>query len=176
MKEIRPVALLLVASLCLLTLTARQKLTAETNPDHAERNAGDEAAVRKVLALYEDSWNLHDMKTFGSVFTEDCDYVNIAGVHWKGVEENVRQHATLFQSRLAGVTQSQTSVQVRFPKPGVALVLTTWDATGYTRPTGEKLDVLKEITTMVMIKTNRKWLITAFQNTEVRSPLVPQTK
>ena len=98
----------------------------------------EEVLVRKVLATYEDSWNRHDMEIFASVFTKDCDYVNIAGRHWKGVDENVRQHAALFQGRLAGVIQSATGVQIRFLKPDVALVHATWDVSGYTRPSGEK--------------------------------------
>jgi len=40
------------------------------------------------------------------------------------------------------------------------------DVTGSSRPTGKAVPVLKEITTMAMAKTNGKWLITSFQNTE----------
>ena len=126
----------------------------------------DESAVRNVLAEYADSWNRHDMVAFRRVFTDDCDYVNIAGIHWKGVQENVQRHAELFQNRLKTAVQTLTGAQVRFPTPNVALVHATWDVTGWSRPTGEAVPVLKEITTMVMIKTNGKWLITAFQNTE----------
>jgi uncharacterized protein (TIGR02246 family) len=126
----------------------------------------DESAVRTVLAEYEDSWNRHDMTAFGGLFTENCDYVNIAGVHWKGVQEIVQRHAELFQNRLKTAVQTITGAEVRFPTPDVALVHATWDVTGWSRPTGEAVPVLKEITAMVMVKTNGKWLITAFQNTE----------
>ena len=135
----------------------------------------DERAVRKVLADYSDSWNLHDMQAFARVFTDDVDYVNIAGAHWKGVEENVREHAARFQNRLKNAVQTPTSVQVRFVRSDVALVHTTWDLTGWTRPNGAPVAVLKEITTMVVVKDNGKWLITAFQNTE-RSALNSETK
>jgi len=126
----------------------------------------EERALRKLVSAYSDSWNRHDMEAFATVFTDDVDYVNLAGVHWKGVQENVRQHAALFQNRLKNVVQTPTSVQVRFVTADVALVHTTWDATGWTRPNGQPVPVLKEITTMVMVKRNGKWLITAFQNTE----------
>jgi hypothetical protein len=53
----------------------------------------DESAVRNVLAEYAVSWNSHDMAAFGRLFAENCDYVNNAGVHWKGVQENVQRHA-----------------------------------------------------------------------------------
>jgi uncharacterized protein (TIGR02246 family) len=130
----------------------------------------DENAVRNVLAEYEVSWNGHDTAVFGSLFTEDCDYVNIAGVHWKGVQEIVQQHAELFHNRLKTAVRKLTGVEVRFSTPDVALVHATWDVTGWSRPTGETVPLLKEITTMVMVKTNEKWLITSFQNTESGGP------
>ena len=126
----------------------------------------DESAVRNVLAEYEVSWNGHDTAALGRLFTEDCDYVNIDGVHWKGVQEIVQRHTELFQKRLKTAVRKLTGVEVRFSTPDVALVHATWDVTGSSRPTGKAVPVLKEITTMVMAKTNGKWLITSFQNTE----------
>ncbi len=126
----------------------------------------DESAVRNVLAEYAVAWNRHDMAAFGRLFAENCDYVNVAGVHWKGVQEIVQRQAELFQNRLKTAVRALTGVEVRFSTPDVALVHATWDVTGRHRPTGEAVPALEEITTMTMVKTNGKWLITAFQNTE----------
>ena len=126
----------------------------------------DESAVRNVLAEYTVSWNRHDTAAVIRLFTENCDYVNIAGIHWKGVQEIVQQPAELFQNRLKTAVRTLTGAEVRFSTPDVALVHATWDVTGWSRPSGEAVPVLKEITTMVMVKTNGKWLITAFQDTE----------
>jgi uncharacterized protein (TIGR02246 family) len=126
----------------------------------------DESAVRNVLAEYTVSWNRHDTAAVGRLFTENCDYVNITGVHWKGVQEIVQQHAELFQNRLKTAGRTLTGAEVRFSTPDVALVHATWDVTGSSHPTGKAVPVLKEITTMVMVKTDGKWLITAFQDTE----------
>ena len=126
----------------------------------------DESAVRNVLAEYTVSWNRHDTAAVIRLFTENCDYVNIAGIHWKGVQEIVQQHAELFQNRLKTAVRTLTGAEVRFSTPDVALVHATWDVTGSSRPTGQAIPVLKEITTMVMVKTDGKWLITAFQDTE----------
>ena len=98
--------------------------------------------------------------------TENCDYVNMAGVHWKGVQEIVQRHAELFQNRLKTAVRRLTGAEVSFSTPDVALVHATWDVTGSSRPTGEAVPVLKEITTIKMVKTNGKWLITDFQDTE----------
>jgi len=126
----------------------------------------DESAVRNVLAEYEVSWNGHDTAAFGRLFTEDCDYVDIAGVHSKGVQEIVQRHTELFQKRLKTAVRKLTGIEVRFSTPDVALVHATWDVTGSSHPIGKAVPVLKEITTMVMAKTNGKWLITSVQNTE----------
>jgi uncharacterized protein (TIGR02246 family) len=126
----------------------------------------DESAVRNVLAEYTVSWNRHDMGAVGRLFTENCDYVNIAGVHWKGAQEIVQRHAEQFQNRLKTAVRTLIGAEVRFSTPDVALVHATWDVTGSSRPTGEAVPVLKEITTMMMVKTDGKWLITAFQDTE----------
>jgi len=122
--------------------------------------------VRNVLAEYAVAWNRHNAAAFARLFTEDCDYVNIAGVHWKGVQEIVQRQAELFQNRLKTAVRRLTGAEVRFSTPDVALVHATWDVTGSSHPTGEAVPVLKEITTMTMVKTDGKWLITAFQNTE----------
>jgi uncharacterized protein (TIGR02246 family) len=126
----------------------------------------DESAVRNVLAEYEVSWNGHDKAAFGRLFTEDCDYVNIAGDHWKGAQEIVQRQAELFQKRLKTAVRKLTGVEVRFSTPDVALVHATWNVTDGSRPGGKAVPVLKEITTMVLVKTNGKWLITSFQNTK----------
>jgi uncharacterized protein (TIGR02246 family) len=126
----------------------------------------DESAVRNVLAEYIVSWNRHDMAAVGRLFTENCDYVNVAGVRWKGMQEIVQRQAELFHNRLKTAVRTLTGADVRFSTPDIALVHATWDVTGWSRPTGEAVSVLKEITTMTMVKTDGKWLITAFQDTE----------
>jgi len=130
----------------------------------------DESAVRNVLAEYEVSWNGHDTAAFGRLLTEDCDYVNTAGVRWKGVQEIAQRNAELFQKRLKRAVRRLTGLEVRFSTPDLALVHATWDVTGWSRPAGEAIPVLKEITTMTMVKTDGKWLIAAFQDTESGGP------
>ena len=81
-------------------------------------------------------------------------------------QEIVQQHVELFQNRLKAAVRTLTGAEVRFSTPDVAVVHATWKVTGWSRPTGEAVPVLKEITTMEMVKTDGKWLITSFQETE----------
>ena len=126
----------------------------------------DESVVRDVLAEYTVSWNRHETAALGRLLDENCDYVNMVGVHSKGVREIVQQHAELFQHRLKTAVRRLTGAEVSFSTPDVALVHAAWDVTGVSRPTGKAVPVLKEITTMKMVKTNGKWLITDVQDTE----------
>ena len=126
----------------------------------------DEGAVRNLLAEYEVSWNGDDPAVLGRLFTEDCDYVNTVGVHWKGVQEIVQGHAKLFQKRSKTAVRKLTDVEVSFSAPDVAVVHARWDVTGSSRLAREAVPVLKENTTITMGKTSGKWLITSFQNTE----------
>jgi len=124
----------------------------------------DESVVRDVLAEYTVCWNRHDTAALGRLLDENCDYVNMAGVHWKGVHEIVQRQAELFQHRLKTAVRRLTGAEVTFSTPDVTVIHATWDVTGESRPTGKA--VLKEITTIKMAKTNGKWLITEFQDTE----------
>ena len=82
------------------------------------------------------------------------------------MQEIVQRQAELFQNRLKTAVRRLTGAKVSFSTPDVALVHATWDVTGGSHPTGKAIPVLKEITTMKMVKTNGKWLITDFQDTE----------
>ena len=107
----------------------------------------------------------HDTAALGRLLDENCDYVNMAGVHWKGVQEIVQRQAELFQHRLKAAVRRLTGADVSFSTPDVALVHAMWDVTSGSPPTGKAGPVLKEITTMKMVKTNGKWLMD-FQDTE----------
>jgi uncharacterized protein (TIGR02246 family) len=126
----------------------------------------DESIVRNVLAEYTVSWNRHDTAALGRLLAEKCDYVDMAGVHWKGVQEIVQRHAELFQNKLKTAVRRLTGAEVSFSTPDVAVVHATWDVTGRSRATGKSVPVPKEITTMTVVKTDGKWLITDFQDTE----------
>jgi ketosteroid isomerase-like protein len=58
----------------------------------------DDAAVRKIVTDFEKSWNTHDIKFMGSLFREDAEFVNIAGMHWRGRDAIVKAHVILDQS------------------------------------------------------------------------------
>src|SRR5207245_4508184 len=105
----------------------------------------DESAVRNVLAEYAIAWNGHDTAAFGRLFSEDCDYVNVAGVHWKGVQEIVQRQAELFQNRLKTAVRTLTGVEVRFLTRDVVLLDATLEMTNRSRTAGGALPIWRVI-------------------------------
>ena len=47
----------------------------------ADTPAGRPEVVAEGLVQ---AWNAHDMKAFASFFADDADFVNVAGLRWKG--------------------------------------------------------------------------------------------
>jgi uncharacterized protein (TIGR02246 family) len=126
----------------------------------------DEGAVRDVVAEYQVSWNGRDPTAMGRLFTEDAEYVNTAGVHWKGVQEVVRAHAELFRKNSKTAVRKLTGVEVQFSTPDVALVRATWDVSGANRAAAKGVPALKGVTAMTVFKDGGKWLIKSVQNTD----------
>jgi hypothetical protein len=53
-------------------------------------SVSDEQAVRMVVADYGDAWNRHDPNAILALFTDDADWVNVAGSLWHGQAEHRR--------------------------------------------------------------------------------------
>lgn len=133
--------------------------------------AADEKAIQAVVAAYGETWNRHDMKAWGKLFTDDVDYVNRFGGWWKGnktnVEEHVRFHA-MWKKQNQGMDWVATAEKISFLTPDIALVHATSKWPGFTTPSGEKLK--GGILTLVMVKQDGKWLVRALQNTLIDPP------
>jgi hypothetical protein len=54
-----------------------------------------EEAVSRALACFADSWNRHDMTSFGQCFSSDADFVNVTAQWWKGRHALQTNHAYL---------------------------------------------------------------------------------
>ncbi|WP_228540627.1 SgcJ/EcaC family oxidoreductase [Nocardia sp. XZ_19_369] len=87
----------------------------------------DIEAIRKLFDRYTELWVQHEMREWGELFTEDCDFITHRGVWWRSREENVRGHKDVPGSVLAQKKNySQTVVDIQPLTPGVMLVHTEW--------------------------------------------------
>lgn len=123
----------------------------------------DETAVRNVFASFSKIWNEPGMPGFENLFSEDADFVVITGKLLKGRNEIVSYHRKL----LEGLYKDSRSIpmnmiDLRFLSPDIAIAHVTSGA-HYTQ-NGEE-HTRMGLATAMLVKKDRKWLITAFHNT-----------
>jgi uncharacterized protein (TIGR02246 family) len=78
--------------------------------------------IRDVVRQWERAWNAGDMTAAAALFSDDADFVNVAGSHWHGRERIETEHAALHQTNLKGSVFTPLDVGVQRIGPGVALV------------------------------------------------------
>jgi hypothetical protein len=138
----------------------------------------DEEDVRQFVSGFVAAWNQHDMEGFGKLFATDADFVNVAGLRWKGRESIQMQHAWAhgaiprdtpgFDSSdphygiFRTSTLRFTQIDVRLLRKDVAVTLVNSELVGDARTPNPRHTVL----TFVLTRQNGGWLIAAAQNTE----------
>jgi uncharacterized protein (TIGR02246 family) len=138
------------------------------NP-HAGAPAGsasqDEAAIRDLFQQLLRAWGRGDGRAYGSLFTDDADYVAFDGSRTRGAQAIGDVHQPLFDTWLKGTRLIGQIESVRFLGSDVALL----HATGGTVFPGQRDDRGRRpsIQTLVAVKRDREWRFTAFHNTRI---------
>jgi uncharacterized protein (TIGR02246 family) len=53
-------------------------------PKALSLNSVDESEVRALLSEFASTWNRHDMVGMHELDTEDVEWINVTGNHWRG--------------------------------------------------------------------------------------------
>jgi uncharacterized protein (TIGR02246 family) len=163
----------MLATTVILIATASMTITAKDSPVHVT----EAAAAKAVAAGFVDDWNSHDMKSFGELFAENADFVNVIGLWWRGRAEIQKAHEAIHATRMKNSHLVATETAVRVLRPGVAVIHVRWELTGDTGIDGVTLPPRLGILSLVTVKTGSKWLIASAQNTDVVPlPNVPPPK
>jgi uncharacterized protein (TIGR02246 family) len=125
----------------------------------------DEQLIRGLAATFERAWNTHDMNILGSIATDDIDFVNVAGLHWKGRAEVVRQHAERHKVRFRNSMWTTEHVAVQFLSPDVALVHVDWETRGDLDFDLKPWPPRKGLFSWLVVKKDGTWRIRSAQNT-----------
>ena len=141
-------------------------------------SAEDNDEIVAVLHRFEQAWAKHDMAGFRALLTEDCDWVNIVGMHWHGRDEVTEMHRVLLEGRYKGVNVHTLSHEETEIAPGVALVVQKSQLDDFTTPDGQLIKGLQTRGLMVLVKHEGKWLIRASENSSIdpRASLKPPSK
>ncbi|WP_412540105.1 SgcJ/EcaC family oxidoreductase [Longispora sp. K20-0274] len=126
----------------------------------------DTAAIHTLLAQLTDAWNRADGAAYGSAFTADATYITILGTLYTGPDDIANSHQVLLDTWLKGTKLVWELVDLRFPGPDTAVVVTRGD-TFKGRP--GKLTKIQTYT--VVREPDGRWRIAAFHNTQ-RKPIM----
>jgi uncharacterized protein (TIGR02246 family) len=134
----------------------------------------DRKEVNRVATAFFHSWNNHDFSDIASYTTADVHFIMGMGTYWKGRQEvlkgQVRNHKALF--RTTSFTPEQASLSTRFITDDVAIVNLEARIGAFYPPDGvdrgnNQRGEQKVRFTLVALKQNGVWLLTAMQATPV---------
>ena len=133
--------------------------------DSPAQTLGPEALVHGFVRAF----NTHDAKAFGGLFTEDADWVSVAGIRVNGRANIQAEHEQAFTTYFRQATLASTDITGRLVRPDVAVVHFTWELTGQVKE-GKPADPRRGIITIVAARQANNWMITAGQNTNTFVP------
>ncbi len=138
----------------------------------AQMPAADEAAIRQTVQRMTANYANHQFADMATYTTPDVSWVNIVGMWWRGRPAVQMAHQQIFDTIFRGVPFTPGAVTVRGITPEVAVVNLYCQVGAFYPPDGvdhgnNKAGDGQDLLTLVMVKKQGKWLLTAGQNTPV---------
>jgi uncharacterized protein (TIGR02246 family) len=128
------------------------------------QNSTDEKHVEAGVEALILSWNNHDYSDMKNYATEDCEWVNIVGMHWKNRNEVQYAHDVFHKVMFKTTSLSKNATKIRFLTTDVAIVHLNYHVGAYTTPSGHQYPEADNLSTLVFVKKQDKWLLTTGQN------------
>jgi uncharacterized protein (TIGR02246 family) len=131
----------------------------------SSRARQDEREIRALVDPMFDSWGRGDAAAYPADFTDDADYVSFDGSR-RSTADSIRSHENLFRTVLYGSRLTGQIESVRFRTPDVAVVHLTGSVVEGWRQRMRRRRLSRQ--TMVVVRRDGRWQVTAFHNTRVR--------
>jgi len=160
--------LLIAATLAMTTGVVAQSPMPDSPPASANAlSKEDDQAIRKTIASVEEAWNAHDMNAMGRLFTEDAEFINVVGMHWRGREDIVAAHEAYHKTSFKNHRLKTDSIKIRPLGGGHAIAVVTTTNDSFTTPAGQVVPKRQNRQTYVMTKGAEGWKITHGHNVPV---------
>jgi len=127
----------------------------------------DRTGVESVAQAFSECWNRHDMESFGELFAEDAEFVNVVGLWWRGREEIERAHAATHATIFKNSRLAIGEIAVRFLESDIAIARCRWELTGHVSPSGEALSARRGVLMTLLQRRGGAWKILDAQNTDI---------
>jgi uncharacterized protein (TIGR02246 family) len=136
-----------------------------SGPTDTGAPAQDEREIRAIVDRMFDAWGRGDAVAYHADLTDDADYVAFDGSR-RGKADSIRSHETLFRTVLYGSRLTGAVESIRFVTPDVAVVHLTGSVIEGWRQQMRRRRLSRQ--TMVVVRRDGRWQVTAFHNTRVR--------
>ena len=133
--------------------------------------AAEASRPEALVEGFISAWNTHDMKALAALFTEDADFVNVAGMWWKGRAMIQTMHERTHATRFKDTALVETNTTVRTVSPDVAVLHVRWELSGELDQDGKRAMTRHGIMQIVAVKQADGWRILAAQNTNAMPPV-----
>ncbi len=130
----------------------------------------NEAAIRRTVADFDQSFSSHNAHGTAMTFAEDGDFTNMLGVHKRGRKDIEERFTALYAGTLKQARRTDTVRSIRFMTPEVAVVDADTVITNTRGAGGSIIPLRKGLMTVVMTKHDGMWLIAVFHEAEYPRP------
>jgi uncharacterized protein (TIGR02246 family) len=127
----------------------------------------DESAVRALVNEFANTWNRHDMNAMHELDTEDVEWINVVGNHWRGKAVVFKGHDAIHKGMMAKTSMSVEGAVIRSIAPTVAVAVATMHFGPSLDPRFPTAPALKTRGSFTMVKREGVWKIAHFQNTVI---------
>jgi uncharacterized protein (TIGR02246 family) len=144
----------------ILMLTAALAIiVANANATQDARRAGDDAAVREVVAGFSDGWNRHDAHAMCASVAQDVRWVGWRGDVSESRKEVEDNHATLFADLYKNTHRTDIVKSIRYLGPELASVDDFWTMTGARTREGADWPYRAGYANFLMAKRGGRWIV-----------------
>jgi uncharacterized protein (TIGR02246 family) len=137
----------------------------------------DEQAINKQIEAFTASWNSHNFSDMQKYTTDDCDWVNVVGMWWKGRKEVQFAHTAFHNGMFRNTPLTTISSKIKFVTSDVAIAYVVTKIGTYYPPDGinhgtNKAGDEDNMGTLVFVKKAGTWLLTSGENVTISSHAV----
>ena len=127
-------------------------------------NPADDAAIKKLVASWSDSFNKKDAHACTMVFVDDADFTSVRGQSDYGYAAVEKHYQMVFSTFLKNAHRTDTVKNIRFLTKNWAVVDSNFEMTGAAAPNAAENapPVRKGLLSWVVTKRAGQWYIVSF--------------
>lgn len=129
----------------------------------------EEKVIRKIFTEYVVFWNNHEIDKWGELFTVDTRFVTWSGGIYDSNKVNIESHKKahkFLQELMQNMTYQLNDINIKFLHNDIALVYATWIWPNF-KANDNYFEDRSGYLTMVLVKSDDRWLIRTTQNTRI---------